>query len=104
MKNSIIFEEMCCLHEFHFKIFRSRQISWSICLYKQNLSYHELCAMGLPNIVAIQSNVLNSVSDDVFVLCDKYIFQYNVLPSIRLVNVFTRSTRAYILVMFILMS
>ena len=66
-----VFEEMCCLHEFHFKIFRSRQISWSICLYKQNLSYHELCAMGLPNIVAIQSNVLNSVSDDVFVLCDK---------------------------------
>lgn len=38
------------------------------------------------NIVAIQSNVLNSVSDDVFVLCDKYIFQYNVLPSIRLVK------------------
>ena len=32
------------------------------------------------NIVAIQSNVLNSVSDDVFVLCD------NVLPSIRLVK------------------
>ncbi len=36
--------------------------------------------------VAIQSNVLNSISDDVFVLCDKYIFQYNVLPSIRLVK------------------
>ena len=38
------------------------------------------------NIVAIQSNVLNSVSDDVFVLCAKYIFQYNVLSSIRLVK------------------
>ena len=36
--------------------------------------------MGLPKLVAIQSNVLNSVSDDVFVLCD------NVLPSIRLVK------------------